>query len=310
MNEPMRFIDPDTLGSIRESSLAERVQAIHSAAEVRFGADGYKVEAVHDATVTMIRGSDAAAIKVAFMLSEDGIDFGHPESIRVESFQSEEEWAKGLVEKTIDAIASGSHELTRTRLHSLSEAVGRGNAYTSEGILRSLKERLEAKSTWVDVYSSREREIRSYVHGEIERLRESIPSARFRVLATDFAPENPEQYREELIGSFKQVLATYEGVVDTLEHIDREAGDFMASFIEADRGMLLQNLTGFVASLRESASSVSRYGTKYLRMESDGDLPRLSRLHDLLAEGLEDYLISTTFVRKLVSDITSSESTQ
>ena len=91
--------------------------------------------------------------------------------------------------------------------------------------------------------------------------------------------------------------------------VDRQAGDLTSAFLELDEAMLLQNLTGFVSSLHESAESVSRYGTKLLHLEAEaGDLARLSRLHDLLAEGLEDYLICATFVRKLVSDITSSES--
>jgi hypothetical protein len=309
MNGAMRFVDPQSLVSLAEESLTRRLELIESAAQGRFGAEGYEVVAVHADSVAMIRRRDASAIRVRLMESDEGFDFGPMESVEVDSFAHEAEWAAKQAVEIAGLIAEGDIETTRNRVHLLSEAVSKGNAYTAEGLLRRLQDKLESRASWVDVYATREREVRSYIHGEIGPIRESIPTTRFRVLATEHAPDDPEQYRDELVQSFQSVLKLYQGVVDTMESVDQNAGSLITSFLDLEEGMLLQNLTGFAASLRESAGSVSRYGNKFLHLESgSGDLPRLSRLHDLLAEGLEDYLICATFVRKLVSDITSSES--
>jgi len=214
---------------------------------------------------------------------------------------------KKKAEAVVEAIAGGDG--SRNRLRELWEGISKSGAMTVEGLSRQMAEGLSKSSGWSDVYAGHEREIRVFLRGSIGKLQESIPSKRFRVLGTKHAPKNPERYRRDVISSFEEVLSGYESVAESVKTLDNAHEDGSNQYVNVPDGVTAQVLQGFAGSLAEGAATVADNGRKILALEGGrGELNKLARLHDMLADGLEDFTIGAAFITKIGREAAKEES--
>ncbi len=198
-----------------------------------------------------------------------------------------------------DAVLAGRLDEAVREVAPLSEAMSLG-AHTVAGLVDRM-ERGMSHATWADVYADKQREIRAMVHGEIGAIQEACRFRRFRVLATENAPADPNRFRDDLVKSFRKLVAAYEAVAVRAAAIEC-AVPGQQTERAPDDAALTDFLVGFVRSLSESAGRVARDGARLIASgQPDVDLASIARAHDVLADGIEDFAISIAFARRVAT---------
>ena len=193
-----------------------------------------------------------------------------------------------------DAVASGDEDASRNRLRQLDEAVSKGETLSVEGMVTRLASRVEGQ-LWASIYTEHEQDIRASMP-DLVKLTEGLDRSRFRVLASKHAPDNIEDYRKDVVESLTALVGRYAQIEESAGHLVVRASARVSWYTPVTDGLLASSVIGFVESLRESAAFLCRDGRAIMESESEsGDLPRLARFHDLLADGLEDYVIALAF---------------
>ena len=203
--------------------------------------------------------------------------------------------------KIADAILAGDVGGACNRVQVVLESV-----HVGSHTLAALVERIQTgmtRTSWADIYSERQRDIREAVRGDIGKIRSKYSVERFRVLATEDAPPDVERFRKSVARSFSRVLSMYN------EFASRAAGVNEAlrsdNFALPQDDALVTTLASFVDSIHESAGTVATDGATLLA--SAADVPTLARAHDIMADAVEDYAICVRFAEKLVSPIGGPE---
>lgn len=309
------YVPTDEIARLSRGSLQERAVAIAADAVEHLKTIDPKAKiassiATFDDRVLLLSES-GEAISVPFTVSGETRLFGLPERVAVRKYSdaNKDTWVVDEAVEVAELLRIGSADEAKKRLRVLAESIAPGGAYTTEAILKRLATGLSNRSGWADVYAEKTREIRAAIHGHIGTIQESLPKERFRVLATEHAPEEPERFRAKLVESLRSVLSRYGEIATRMLALDISNARGADRFMGLAESSLLQNLSGFVASLTESAAAVSKDGSQILIIEADaGDIPRLARMHDLLADGLEDFSVCATFVEQLLGAIKSPTS--
>ena len=201
------------------------------------------------------------------------------------------------VERLVDSIASGAaQDALRNQLRQLDEAVSKASAMTISALPETGM--LDRRGSWAEVYSLREREIRSSLRGELSKILSGLPKERFRVLATEHAPDNVGRYFHDLKDSAMRVLAMYQAIAERGESAVVDARSASSGYLTPHQAVLHGNVLGFLESLAESAKGLSVGFAKIIGSSREENLANLARVHDLLAEGLEDYTIAVSFAEK------------
>lgn len=308
------YVPTDEIGRLARGSIQERATTLSNAAVAHLNEIDAKIKVASTVGTfddrVIVLTEQGEAISIPYEVAGAGWFFGLPERIDVQRYTDADKdiWVMDEALKLADLVLDKSRgEEARNRLRGLAESIAPGGAYTTEAILRRLSTGLSSRSTWADVYAEKAREIRAAIHGQIGRIQESLPKERFRVLATEHAPEDPERFRVKLVGSLELVLKAYEEIAGRMTGLDPLDAQGLSRFIGLAESALLQNLSGFTESLKDSASRVTKDGRQILVIEStSGDIPRLARLHDLLADGLEDFSVCATFVEQLLGSLRQS----
>jgi hypothetical protein len=304
------YVPSDEIERLSRESLQERAadiarQAQKHLAEFDATLKVASVVATHHDRVILL-SEEGEAISVPYETAGAALSFGLPAKIAVRRYTdlNRDTWVLDEATAIADLVLSGDKAQVRNRLRGLAESIAPGGAYTTEAILKRLAEGLTRRGSWADVYAEKAREIRAAIHGKIGSIQESLPSARFGALASRHAPEDPERFRSRLNTSLDEVLSAYDGIATRMSVADPSGARGLDRFIGLAESALLQNLSGFVNSLRSSAEAVAKDGRQVLTIQAEsGDIPTLARLHDLLAEGLEDFAVCATFVEQLLGAV-------
>ena len=102
--------------------------------------------------------------------------------------------------------------------------------------------------------------------------------------------------------ALEEVVATYEAVAREIGDLDTALAEGFNRYSDLAEGAAVSSLIGFTESLRTSATEAAVEGRKLLKMKSPAnEIAKVARLHDLLAEGLESFLICTNLAKKLAT---------
>jgi hypothetical protein len=199
------------------------------------------------------------------------------------------------------AIIEGSApEELRNRLRLLDEAASRGSAMTlsvmaDTGMIDS------KRSSWAQVYSSRELDIRASMRGNIGKIQESIPNKRFRVLTTEHAPEDVGRYFPDLKESSANIAEIYSSLADRCARMIDSSRAASTVTMTPSESVLHGNVVGFVESIQENVVSLLGEFQAIMGSSDPSSLATLARSHDILADGIEDLTIAISFSEKTLT---------
>lgn len=210
---------------------------------------------------------------------------------------------RSKLNEVVDLVASGaSHDDVRNRLRQLTEGVSRGSALSVASIERRVS-LAASRSTWAEAYALNEREIRASLSGDIGKLTESLPKKRFRVLGTEYAPEDAHRYLPDLVRSANAVLEHYTSIRDRADAASSALSAAPRSSFSLEEDALLNSVKSFVESLSDSADFLSREFRAIIEASEPEGLAHFARTHDILAEGLEDFTLALSFAERTITPL-------
>lgn len=194
---------------------------------------------------------------------------------------------------------AGQAEL-RNRFRKLDEAMSRGSALSLSSLARSGAGDVR-RGSWAAVYSSREREIRAALRGSIGTIKESLPSARFRVLASEHAPDDLSRYLPDLKESSSHVADMYQALVSRCDALVDGARSASSRYMTPSESVLHGNVVWFAESVRDDAVEILGELRTVIGSSGSDCLATLARAHDLCSDGLEDFTIAVSFAEETLT---------
>jgi len=204
------------------------------------------------------------------------------------------------IEMAQAVLRGDSTEDLRNRFRKLDEAASRGSAMTLSAMADTGM--IESKrSSWAQVYSGREREIRAAMRGYLGPIQESITKKRFRVLATEYAPEDMDRYYPDLKESSEKVADQLDVIANRCANAVDEARGASSRYMTPAEAVLHGNVVGFVESIHEDVVSLISEFRAIMGSSDPRSLATLAKSHDFLADGLEDFTIAISFAEKTLT---------
>lgn len=236
---------------------------------------------------------DGKLYTMGYTLSDGGATFGVPEVYEGVVYASSDEPAAVLcaARDVVEAILSGDASLDAS-IDALVGSVRPGARYDVLALAESMM--ASSSTLWREIYIERQREIRATLGAMLGEVRTAASSKRYGALVES---GDIEAHRGHVLASLRALHESYACVHSVVESaLETTQGACLAV---ADAA-IKQNARAFAGSLAESAGKVTVDARQLLALEASLPTNRLVLVHDVLAEGVEDYAVCAEFVKRLL----------
>lgn len=233
---------------------------------------------------------------------------GRPYLVKVEKLEVRpvrdwlEEQLQGL-EQSIDSLLEGKKKDARKKISEVISRIG-----SREGLLRAkyqvMARQLTSETLWRKFLAENRALVRRFLHGELGKLRDSLPRPRYSAFYTGSASkEEGAQVARRLAADLRDLSEKADDILTRISEMLKskmnvldERGDFRDFGSEIEMTKFRQFATDFVEDLQ---------GLKSMIQEAlkDEDVAGMAMLYDTAAARFDDYKIGGRLVEKALESL-------